>query len=186
MLCFKKKIRESCTIWIHNNYHLGLLSIAEFPAAFSWKGIDNALISLTWLLLTAIKWKMKQAKTKKKKNVSKNENRKEKKTRKRIKKGTWDWVGVVELHYGPGMVLRTLLLFVLGFTKLRRKMGQNSSVKTVLNTVQARPQNGQIHLYNLRVLLQQQKLHCVPVSLASLRVTEATSPGHMHSNNISG
>ena len=85
----------------------------------------------------------------------------------------------VELHYGPGMVLRTLLLFVLGFTKLRRKMGQNSSVKTVLNTVQARPQNGQIHLYNLRVLLQQQKLHCVPVSLASLRVTEVTSPGHI-------
>ena len=125
---------------------------------------------------------MKQKhKPKKKKNVRKNENRKERKKNTEKNKGRHLRLGrcCVELHYGPGMVLRTLLLFVLGFTKLWRKMGQNSSVKTVLNTVQARPQNGQIHLYNLRVLLQQQKLHCVPVSLASLRVTEATSPGHI-------
>ena len=93
----------------------------------------------------------------------------------------------VELHYGPGMVLRTLLLFVLGFTVfLRRKMGQNSSVKTVLSTVQARPQNGQIH-----ASIQP------PSSIAATEITlcacqSCISEGHggyftrSHSNNIAG
>ena len=130
-----------------------------------------------------------EAKTKKKKkNVRKKENRKEKKKNTEKNKERHLRLGrcCVELHYGPGMVLRTLLLFVLGFTKLRRKMGQNSSVKTVLSTVKARPQNGQIH-----ASIQP------PSSIAATEITlcacqSCISEGHggyftrSHSNNIAG
>ena len=90
----------------------------------------------------------------------------------------------VELHCG--MVLMTLFLFVLAFTKLRRKMGQNGSNFVFQNSpimqFERSPKLANIHVDNLRVLFKQKKLHCVPVSLASLRVTEATSRGHIACN----
>ena len=124
------------------------------------------------------------------------ETKTKKKKRKRIKKGFKNDEQNSDCHFEippeTGSVLCRIALwdgfndavpFCIGFHEVAQKNGSNFVFQnSPIMQFERSPKLANIHVDNLRVLFKKKKLHCVPVSLASLRVTEATSRGHIACN----
>ena len=125
-------------------------------------------------------------------NETETKTKKKKQTRKRIKKGFKNDEQNSDCHFEippeTGSVLCRIALwdglkFCIGFHEVAQNNGskfvcQNSPIMQFERS----PKMANIHVDNLRVLFKQKKLHCVPVSHTSPRVTEATSRGHIACN----